>query len=698
MPLKRFLSTAAPLAVLALAGMGLATAQSSSPFASKSRAQAWEQQPAAPAAAANAWEVPAQTTSYQAPSYQAPSYQAPGYQAPAYSAPVQNTTYQVPAQNTAYRAPPAAQISSSPDAPIATRPRRSTSLPTYSAKTPPKTFGGQSASQYPAYSAPANARPGTGSDYGYTSPPARSVAQAPDFGSPSPTPPQPKPSSPYAAPSSASSGGSPYAPQSGARPQAWETQAPTPAPTYQNPTYQTPSYQNSGAQTQPYQTQSYQNQGYQTQTPPNGYAPNGYTPGYQSSTPPTGAPYPGGPYAPGPSQERSWSERLGLKNIATLIKGKLTLGGAATHRNQPENQLGPEDGWSDDEIADAEIEAEVSAITDGGLEYGVVLGARAQYDKYRRGFGGRLPDCPAGTAGCSGTVSGLRGHTSGFYSAGDDIAKDGQVALEAAHLFLRSAYGDVTIGRDDGTAYLFSLGAPSLLAVGASNSPVDYTGYDSVKTVNDASGFSEKITYTSPRLLGDQIGVGVQFGASYALDADVCGVDYCNGKTIAGVIQPEIEDVFEIGLALDRTFQNGLSVELTGTYANGSETSGAAGLDDLESFGTGLEFGYGDWTLGGSYLQSNNGLLDGDYTAYDAGLTWKPGALGFTLGYGHAEDDNVGLKSDQGTFGITYDFNKFTLGTGVQYVDREVNGVALGVPTTLDQKATSVFVQGGFKF
>jgi len=149
---------------------------------------------------------------------------------------------------------------------------------------------------------------------------------------------------------------------------------------------------------------------------------------------------------------------------------------------------------------------------------------------------------------------------------------------------------------------------------------------------------------------------------------------------------------------LDRTFTNGLSVELTGTYARGSESSGLGGVDDLESFGTGLEFGYGDFTLGGSYLQSNNGLLDGDYTAYDAGLTWKPGALGFTLGYGHAEDDNVGLKSDQATFGVTYDFDKFTVGTGVQYVDRDVNGLQLGIPTTLNQKATSVFVQGGFKF
>jgi len=226
---------------------------------------------------------------------------------------------------------------------------------------------------------------------------------------------------------------------------------------------------------------------------------------------------------------------------------------------------------------------------------------------------------------------------------------------------LRSAYGDVTLGRDDGAAYLFSLGAPSLLAVNGSNSPVDYTGLDSVKTVNDASGFSEKITYTSPRLLGDQIGVGVQLGVSYALNARACGVDYCvreNGEDVSGALSPDLDDVIEVGLSLDRTFNNGLKVEATGTYARASEQSGLAVFDDLSA-------------LGGSYLQSNNGLADGDYTAWDAGITWKPSQLGFSASYGQAIDDNVSLKSNQAVLGMTYEFDKFTLGTGIQYIERK---------------------------
>ena len=300
-----------------------------------------------------------------------------------------------------------------------------------------------------------------------------------------------------------------------------------------------------------------------------------------------------------------------------------------------------------------------------------------------------------------GVATGLRGHTSQFYTSGPSNATETQVALESAHLFLRTAYGDVTAGWDDGSAYLFSLGAPSLLIVNASNSAVDFTGLDSVKTVNDASGFAEKVTYTSPRLLGDQIGVGVQFGASYALNARACGVDYCvrrNSRDESGTIAPDLEDVIEVGLSLDRRFANGLNVEATATYATASNEIDLAGFDDLQSWNAGLEVSLGDWTAGGSYLDSNNALDDGDYTAYDFGVTWKPSAYGFTASYGHARDKNVDLTSDQFVFGVLREFDKFSLGAGVQYIERETPFSTAGIITRQEEKATALFIEGGFKF
>jgi len=394
-------------------------------------------------------------------------------------------------------------------------------------------------------------------------------------------------------------------------------------------------------------------------------------------------------------------DKLGLgKKWQTIFRGSATVGAAAV-----DNPNGA-DGVDVEFIGDVDAEIEVNTITQGGLEYGAVIGARAQYDRFRRGFGQRLPDCPPTAAGCStalidGVATGLRGHTSQFFSDGADDAQDGEIQLETAYVFLRSAYGDVTLGRDDGSAYLFSLGAPSLLKVGASNSPVDYTGFDSVKTVNDASGFAEKVTYTSPRLLGDTVGVGVQFGASYAPNAKGCGVDYCvrsNFDQGSGTVAADLRNVVEVGVALDRNFGNGLKAELTGSYARADERSGLIGLDDLSTYNAGLELSYNDWVLGGSYLNSNNGLDNGDYEAYDVGLTWKPSKFGFTLGYGHATDDNVNLSSDQAVFGVSYDFDKLTISGGVQYIDRTTSvfdGVSV---TSQSEDATAVFIETGFKF
>ncbi|MGB0906383.1 MAG: porin [Maricaulaceae bacterium] len=462
-----------------------------------------------------------------------------------------------------------------------------------------------------------------------------------------------------------------------------------------------PHYVGAGStapQNRPYQNSSSSN--YQNPSLAGGYNPpknNSYHNGQQN-------PYPYNsqlPY-PQPRSNGTWQEKAGFKNIKATLSGFLKVGGAGVNRKDPRN-----DGWNEDILADARLRGEVSAITPSGFEYGLGAELRAQRDIYRRGFGGRVGDCPAHLPACGSTLiagipTPIRGHTTQFYTQGPNNAKKNEIALEGAYLFLRSAYGDFTVGRDDGAAYLFSLGAPSVVMVNASNSPVDYTGLDSVKTVNDASGFSEKITYTSPRVLGDQIGVGVQMGMSYALNAKACGVDYCvrkNGKDGSTALAPDLKNVVELGLSLDRKFDNGMSIEATATYAMASEKTDIAEFDSLKALGLGLEFGMGDLTFGTSYLNSNNGLQNGDYSAYDVGLKWKPGRLGASLAYGHAEDKNVLLKSDQATFGLSYDVtDNFQLGTGVQHIQRKVSGETADILRRDKERSTALFIEGGIKF
>ena len=477
-------------------------------------------------------------------------------------------------------------------------------------------------------------------------------------------------------------------------------------PAFTDPNYNPGSYDNSAAGS--YGT-SYQS----ASAPPQGRPQAGpMTGGPMAGGPYTGGPLESGPYGgpqtrpQGAPQKRSFLDRIGLGKLRLKTDGFLRLGNAFVSGVN-------NDGTDNDRnelVFDGMARGEVSAITSGGLEYGVSLKLRGQRDRLREGFGGLAGDCPPGFADCAtvlvaGTPRAVRGHTGQLYNYARNDAVEHALQLEGAHLFLRSAYGDITLGRDDGSAALFSGSAPSTLPLArASNARTDYTGLDMTKTLNDASGFAEKITYTSPRLLGDQIGFGVQLGVSYAPKTEICGVDYCvRGNNLAdplSPLSPSLEDAFELGLALDRTFSNGLSVEGTLSYATASETTGFTAFDDLQSWGTGLNIGWGDFEFGTNYLLSNNGIADdGDYAAFDAGLSWKPAKWGVSLGYGQSKDDLAKAEGRSLVLGGSYDWTEaFTLGTGVQYSEREVpvqNGTLVDSRT---DDAVALFIEGGFKF
>ena len=415
------------------------------------------------------------------------------------------------------------------------------------------------------------------------------------------------------------------------------------------------------------------------------------------------------PQAPAPRRDRprSWSERLGLGNISTKVFGHAKGGAAA----RDESTLAdPDGGWEADAILDGYLGAEVSAITQGGLEYGVAVGLRGAYDSDGPLFGGQVGGCPVGAV-CPGQVTlggqafALRGHTSQLFTGLEAYDHDSRLALETAHLFLRSGYGDVTVGRDVGAAELFSLGAPTVLELGLSNGRADYTSLSVAKSTNDPTAFSEKVTFTTPRLGGDRIGIGLQAGASFTPDVDACGAYTCvrrNGSEKAvGSIGATLEDAWEVGVALDRTMGD-LKAELTATYAQAGLKESLAAFDDLRSWGLGAEVEWGDFTLGGGYLASNNALTDGDYTSWDLGVAYRFGALGAEWGvsgaYASAEDENVGVESDEWTFGVSRSFGDIHVGTGLQRVTRDVPTLIGGVATLEEETSTAVFIETGWSF
>ena len=166
-------------------------------------------------------------------------------------------------------------------------------------------------------------------------------------------------------------------------------------------------------------------------------------------------PYPArnaGPQAIRGSAKPGWVSKFGMGNLQTTFEGHAALGAAAVDKT----------GFDVDAefIADIDLRGEVSAITAGGLEYGVGARLRAQLDQGRNGFGGRIGDCPATNPACASVLVGgvpraVKGHTSQFYTGGPADIEETTVAPEGAYIFLRSSSGDLLLGRDDGSAYLF---------------------------------------------------------------------------------------------------------------------------------------------------------------------------------------------------------------------------------------------------
>ena len=435
--------------------------------------------------------------------------------------------------------------------------------------------------------------------------------------------------------------------------------------------------------------------------------------------PPGVTPPPGGPVpTETPAPRRSWAQKLGLGNISTRVFGHVKGGAGA----RDESTLEGDGDWEATGLLDGYAGGEVSAVTPGGIEYGLMAGLRGAYDPDGVLFGGLVGDCAAGNVsgnvvggapGCAGQIVAggetfaLRGHTSQLFTGAatpsDAIPPDNEarLVLEAAHLFVRSPYGDLTVGRDVGAGELFSLGAPTLLRLGLNNGRADYTSLDVVTTANDPTGYSEKITYTSPRLGGDRFGIGAQLGASYTPDVDACGVYTCfrrNGDDLAGgSVGATLEDAWEVALSLEKRL-GALAGEVTATYAQASVEQSLAAFDDLQSWNVGTRWEWRDFVLGGSYLSSNNALADGDYTAWDLGLTWRTPWAGVTLGYASAEDDNVELGSDQYLLGLSREVptpaGGVDLGLGLQYIEREVPGLAGPV----QEDGVAVFVETGWEF
>jgi len=219
------------------------------------------------------------------------------------------------------------------------------------------------------------------------------------------------------------------------------------------------------------------------------------------------------------------------------------------------------------------------------------------------------------------------------------------------YAYLEGGFGRIELGGTDGAAFKMHYSSPWFVPGNGVDSPNIYnittaagaTFSSRTSTYSLLAEDDNKISYFTPRLAGFQLGV--------SFTPDVGGNDpIANGFGVSPT-GSSVEEVLEFAANYAGAF-GGASVGVDVFYVTGEATG--AGIDDPEEMGVGASVGFGGFTLGGAYTQTENILA-----ATQAGLT----AAGSST------------ESDSWTVGLAYGAGPWTV--GVAYFESETEAVGL---------------------
>lgn len=231
---------------------------------------------------------------------------------------------------------------------------------------------------------------------------------------------------------------------------------------------------------------------------------------------------------------------------------------------------------------------------------------------------------------------------------------------DEASLWLSGLWGKLELGDNDGASELVKM-APTV-GVGQINGSYD----DYIPAADRGHGRNNrgsaayrpldtddatKLTYTTP-LYG-----GWQVGLSYAPYLGSFGEDVQTTNTLA-------RDLFEIGLAKQGELA-GFGYYLSAGFNMGN---GAAGQNDLQSWGLGAQFSHGGFKAGAGYTQNGDSLNpvamgDDRASSWNLGTTYEWQQLAIGLSYLHMSFNANGDFSGQaGTDGTGGDYDALALG------------------------------------
>ena len=265
------------------------------------------------------------------------------------------------------------------------------------------------------------------------------------------------------------------------------------------------------------------------------------------------------------------------------------------------------------------------------------------------------PQRPGGTGGVGDATVAPVGAFSGLSAALPLETSETRARLETAYFQVDGGYGELRFGKDQGVGARFHEGTRSVLSHARLDSALlDPTGLSTVRTRHDLTGPSLKLSYATPRL------IGLRGGISLTPSADADGLDR-RPKAGPGGIAPETENAIEFALNGTRRLRDSgwrFDIGLAWSTADISNPSLLAPYDRIETVAAGTRIEKDEWTFGASWLGSDNGLANSDYSAWSAGLHREAYEKDISVEFGQAEDDGVGLESQSFRVGASREFRE----------------------------------------
>ena len=256
--------------------------------------------------------------------------------------------------------------------------------------------------------------------------------------------------------------------------------------------------------------------------------------------------------------------------------------------------------------------------------------------------------------------------------------------IDERYMYLESTFGRIVAGSTNMAPYAMAVFAPyaglpinsgwvTAFVPANPDSQVAFL-HPGVSTLLEPQEDSNGITYYSPNLWGFQLGL------SYVPSATPGG----DGKNfpVEADRETEYHNAFAVGLTYVESF-DGFDVALSGSwlFAQADEQGKDDGVDDYQAFMVGANLSYAGVTLGGSYANEYQGLVDDSGTvttegqSYDVGASYAlgPWTVAVTWFHGATEDQIAEPGEDvmhalQG--GFYYALGPgITLGGGVMWVE-----------------------------